>query len=82
MHPTKLEDWEINFFGKRKILLDKDYPNWRKYTNEIFKLRHDYVHHIDYKDKLGFERVGSLFFNLCAFVTVSDSYILEFVPEG
>ena len=82
MHTTKLVDWEMDFFGAKNIVLNRDYPEWRKYTNEIFELRHDYVHHIDYKDKLGNERVGNLFFNLCAFVTVADNYIFEFVPEN
>jgi len=81
----KLDDQDKDFFNVDTIVMKKNYPEWRKYLAEIFELRHDYVHHINFKDKLGYQRVVKLFYNLCAFITVADDFILENyvpIPEG
>lgn len=81
-YPLKLNDIDKDFFGMDMIVLKKDYPNWRKYLGEIFDMRHDFVHHINYRDKLGYRRVVKLFYNLSAFIAVTDEFIYEnYIPS-
>jgi hypothetical protein len=81
-HKSKVDKEDKDFFNLEEIVLKNNYPEWRKYLKEIFELRHDFVHHINYRDKLGYNKVVKLFYNLCAFIIVTDDFIFEkYVPD-
>ena len=78
-HKTQLEEEDKERYSMETLYLNEDYPDWRRHLNEIFELRHDFVHHVNFKDRIGFERLGTLWEHLDAFITVVDDYILGYV---
>ena len=61
-------------FEKSQLCLSVDYPDWKLRITEFFNLRHDYVHHINFNDKLGEEKLKSYFYLMQAFILITDEY--------
>jgi len=71
---------EDNEEEKVKFVLKDAYPDWRKKVQEIFELRHKFVHQVSFKGRIGLHRLRELYRNLDAFVEASEQYLLSFVP--
>ena len=71
---------EDNEEEKVKFVLKDAYPDWRKKVQEIFELRHKFVHQVSFKDRIGLHRLKELYRDLDAFVEASEQYLLSFVP--
>lgn len=76
----RLRKFEKEYFNKTNICLKNDFPEWKGILTEIFSLRHDYVHHINFHDKLGEIRVETYFKNLWAFILSTDKYYFKIIP--
>lgn len=74
------EDWMYEWINS--ICLDKDLPNWRSEVGQFFELRHEYVHHISFKDKLGKDRIAKMNEVFDAFITVSNYFFLDFFSDN
>ncbi len=79
LHKLKLHKDSIKRFHKEEISLSEDFPNWKTLIADIFNLRHDYVHHINFKDKLGDEKLFKYYETLDVFISVTDDYFFEHV---
>ncbi len=79
-HKVNLDKEDREYYGMKTLCLKTDLPKWRNYLAEIFNLRHDFVHHVSFKDIIGFQRLGILWEHLDAFITVVDDFILQYVP--
>lgn len=80
----KIETYEAELFKeiqslykKEALILKRDFPDWRKDLSEIFRLRHEYIHHMNFNARAGPKpnKVGKLWWNLAAFIYVVDHYI-------
>ncbi len=67
---------------KIKFILDKKYSNknWRNILAEFLNLRHQYVHQINFKDRLGLKRLKILYECLVDFVEATEQYLFEHIP--
>lgn len=76
-YKLKLDKELKKYYHKEEISLSEDFPDWKSVLTDIFSLRHDYVHHINFKDKLGDERLYKYYRTLDAFISVTDDYFFE-----
>jgi hypothetical protein len=79
-HKANLDREDQKYYGVKTLCLKTDLPKWRNYLAEIFNLRHDFIHHISFKDRIGFQKLGILWEHLDAFITVVDDFVLQYVP--
>ncbi|WP_062058220.1 HEPN domain-containing protein [Aquimarina longa] len=49
------EDKKINSYK-----LNKDYPEWRNDISELFNLRHNFVHHFSYKERISYNKLNRM----------------------
>ena len=81
----EMEQYKVKIEGpeedeKIEFILKEEYPEWRKYLQEIFNLRHRFVHQISFTDKLGKDRIYKLLKNTVAFIIACDEYLLSLIP--
>lgn len=76
-YECKLDSYDKKIFGIQKLCLKNDYPDWKQKLDILFSLRHDYVHYLKYRDILGYNKLGDLWYNLSAFITASSEYLME-----
>jgi len=79
-HKVYLDKDDKEYYGMKTLCLKADLPEWRSYVAKVFNLRHDFVHHVSFKDRIGFQRLGILWEHLDAFITVVDNFILQYIP--
>jgi len=78
-HKVSLDKENKEYYGTKMICLKTDLPKWRGYLAEMFNLRHDYVHHVSFRDRIGFQKLGILWEHLDTFITVVDDFVLQYV---
>ncbi len=71
-----LEEFELEY-----LLLDDIFDDWRERLAELLRLRHDFVHQINFKAKIGKKRLLNLLECLTLFVYVTEEYIFSFINE-
>jgi len=79
-YKADLDEGDREYYGVNSICLKTDLPKWRKYLAEVFRLRNDFIHHISFRDRIGLNRLGILWENLDAFITVVDDFISQYIP--
>jgi len=77
-YEVKIEEPEED--EKIEFILKERYPEWRKYLQEIFVLRHRFVHQISFTDRLGKDKVYKLLENTIAFIIACEEYLLSLIP--
>jgi len=80
-HTLKLDKGGREYFNLQDLCLSRDFPNWKSKISEIFNIRHDYIHHINLKDKLGDQKLFDLFLNIYSFILIADDHYFKTVPE-
>lgn len=69
------------YFKRETLNLKNDYPNWQKNLRELFDIRHESVHDVNFKKKLGKRKTDILFDNLLAFVFILDKFFSQTIRD-
>jgi len=67
-----LDESKKKFFGKEKLCLVQDFPKWREEINKMFRLRHEFVHHLNFSDPVSYKTVYEILDSVTAFITVLE----------
>ena len=67
---------------EREFVLKEDYPEWRKWMEELFSMRNKFVHQVTFGERIGKKKIEKIVEHLVAFTEAIFGYALaRLYPE-